>query len=115
MTSPMKSNQPFLNKLKMGSHESEARKQYNHEESSMMKDNTSTIESSDGLLQIQVSSTFDADMILRKIIEDRSAILAIRSEADRNDRELLKAKAWQIQTSEQLSKVGEMFILVTTN
>lgn len=53
-------------------------------------------------LQIQVSSTFDADMILRKIIEDRSAILALRSEADRNERELLKAKVWQMQTSEQL-------------
>ncbi|KAL3799567.1 hypothetical protein HJC23_008694 [Cyclotella cryptica] len=56
-------------------------------------------------LQIQVSSTFDADMILRKIIEDRSAILALRSEADRNENELLKAKAWQMQTSEQLLKV----------
>jgi hypothetical protein len=44
-------------------------------------------------------------MILRKIIEDRSAILALRSEADRNERELLKAKAWQIQTSEQLLRV----------
>ena len=54
-------------------------------------------------LQIQVSSTFDADMILRKIIEDRSAILALRREADRNEKELLKAKVWQMQTSEQLS------------
>jgi hypothetical protein len=54
-------------------------------------------------LQIQVSSTFDADMILRKIIEDRSAILALRSEADRNEKELLKAKVWQMQTSEQLA------------
>ena len=53
-------------------------------------------------LQIEVSSTFDADMILRKIIEDRSAILALRSEEDRNERELLKAKVWQMQTSEQL-------------
>lgn len=53
-------------------------------------------------LQIQVSSTFDADMILRKIIEDRSAILALRSEAERNEKELLKAKVWQMQTSEQL-------------
>ena len=51
-------------------------------------------------LQIQILlSTLDADMILRKIIEDRSAMLIHKNEADRNEKELIKVKVWQAQTS----------------
>ena len=56
-------------------------------------------------LQIQILSTLDADMILRKIIEDRSAMLIRKNEADRNEKELIKAKVWQAQTSDKLLNV----------
>lgn len=100
MKSSMNSDQSYHNNLIP--QESEPRKQDSSEEGGIgrLKHTPSTEP-----LQIQVSSTFDADMILRKIIEDRSAILALRSEADRNETELLKAKAWQMQTSEQLLRV----------
>ncbi len=57
--------------------------------------------------QIQIRSTFDCDMILRKIIEDRAAILTLRGEAERNEKELLKAKAWQMQTAETLNRLDK--------
>eukprot|EP00956_Cyclotella_meneghiniana_P002580 scaffold3030_cov72-Cyclotella_meneghiniana.AAC.6 len=56
-------------------------------------------------LQIHISSTLDADMILRKIIEDRSAMLTLKHEADRNEKELIKAKVWQAQTNDRLSRL----------
>ena len=42
--------------------------------------------------KIQVNSTIDADIVLRRVIEDRAAILALRSKAAENEVELMKAK-----------------------
>ena len=42
--------------------------------------------------QISISSTFDADIVLRKVIEDRSSILALKRRAAENDSDLKIAK-----------------------
>eukprot|EP00581_Thalassiosira_minuscula_P002360 CAMPEP_0183748210 /NCGR_PEP_ID=MMETSP0737-20130205/67652_1 /TAXON_ID=385413 /ORGANISM="Thalassiosira miniscula, Strain CCMP1093" /LENGTH=428 /DNA_ID=CAMNT_0025983929 /DNA_START=137 /DNA_END=1423 /DNA_ORIENTATION=+ len=52
--------------------------------------------------QIQVNSTIDADVVLRRIIEDRAAILALKSRAATNESELTKAKTRQLEMSKIL-------------
>jgi len=42
--------------------------------------------------QISIESTYDADLVLRKVIEDRSSILALKRRAAENGVELMKAK-----------------------
>ena len=42
--------------------------------------------------QISIASTFDADIVLRKVIEDRSSILALKRRAAENDSDLKIAK-----------------------
>mmetsp|Transcript_2552 Transcript_2552/g.3809 ORF Transcript_2552/g.3809 Transcript_2552/m.3809 type:complete len:116 (-) Transcript_2552:801-1148(-) len=42
--------------------------------------------------QISIDSTYDADLVLRKVIEDRSSILALKQRAAENGVELMKAK-----------------------
>ena len=57
---------------------------------------------------IAVRSTFDADIVLRKIIEDRVAILALRGKVAKNEAELMKAKAWQLQINTALDSHDEV-------
>lgn len=42
--------------------------------------------------QISIASTFDADIVLRKVIEDRSSILALTRRAASNEVDLMIAK-----------------------
>jgi hypothetical protein len=42
--------------------------------------------------QINIESTFDADIVLRKVIEDRSSILTLKGRAAANEAELMKAR-----------------------
>ncbi len=42
--------------------------------------------------QISIASTFDADIVLRKVIEDRSSILALKRRAASNEVDLMIAK-----------------------
>ena len=42
--------------------------------------------------QISIASTYDADIVLRKVIEDRSSILALKRREAENDSDLKIAK-----------------------
>jgi hypothetical protein len=42
--------------------------------------------------QINIESTIDADIVLRKVIEDRASILALEGRSAANKAELLKAR-----------------------
>mmetsp|Transcript_11901 Transcript_11901/g.20668 ORF Transcript_11901/g.20668 Transcript_11901/m.20668 type:complete len:416 (+) Transcript_11901:269-1516(+) len=53
--------------------------------------------------QIQVNSTIDADIVLRRIVEDRAAILALKSRAATNEAELARAKARQLKITKKIS------------
>ena len=52
----------------------------------------STSKYADERPQIDIESTFDADIVLRKIIEDRASILALQGRAAANATELMKAR-----------------------
>jgi hypothetical protein len=53
---------------------------------------------------IQVNSTIDADIVLRRIIEDRAAIIALKSREATNEAELLKARTRQLQIMKTLDR-----------
>ena len=42
--------------------------------------------------QINIVDSFDADIVLRKVIEDRASILALKKRAAANEAELMKAR-----------------------
>ncbi len=52
--------------------------------------------------QIEVRSTYDADLVLRKIMEDRTSILTLRGKIAKNETELMEAKVWQLQAKKSL-------------
>lgn len=52
--------------------------------------------------QIEVCSTYDADLVLRKIMEDRTSILSLRGKIAKNETELMEAKVWQLQAKKSL-------------
>jgi hypothetical protein len=54
--------------------------------------NNSTSRYADERPQIDIESTFDADIVLRKIIEDRASILSLQGRAAANETELMKAR-----------------------
>ena len=56
------------------------------------KPDNSTSRYADERPQIDIESTFDADIVLRKIIEDRASILALQGRAAANETELMKAR-----------------------
>lgn len=56
------------------------------------KPDSSTSRYADEKPQIDIESTFDADIVLRKIIEDRASILALQGRAAANETELMKAR-----------------------
>mmetsp|Transcript_629 Transcript_629/g.1238 ORF Transcript_629/g.1238 Transcript_629/m.1238 type:complete len:408 (-) Transcript_629:3-1226(-) len=65
--------------------------------------------------QIQVNSTIEADIVLRRVIEDRAAILALKSRADENEAELMKAKTRQLHIMKILSRQEQGIARLTTN
>mmetsp|Transcript_4531 Transcript_4531/g.10045 ORF Transcript_4531/g.10045 Transcript_4531/m.10045 type:complete len:423 (+) Transcript_4531:274-1542(+) len=52
--------------------------------------------------QIEINSTIDADIVLRRIIEDRAAIIALKSRAATNEAELMKVKTRQLNITKFL-------------
>ena len=56
------------------------------------KPDNSTSKYADERPQIDIESTFDADIVLRKIIEDRASILSLQGRAAANETELMKAR-----------------------
>lgn len=54
--------------------------------------------------QIQVNSTIDADIVLRRVIEDRAAILALKRRSTENEVMLMKAKSRQLHISKILER-----------
>ncbi|KAL7455570.1 hypothetical protein ACHAWC_007116 [Mediolabrus comicus] len=68
------------------------------------KPDNSTSKYADERPQIDIESTFDADIVLRKIIEDRASILSLQGRAAANETELMKARAKQIQLNMELSQ-----------
>lgn len=56
---------------------------------------------------IDVCSTYDADLVLRKIMEDRASILTLRGKVAKNEAELMTAKVWQLQASKSLDRQDE--------
>mmetsp|Transcript_14004 Transcript_14004/g.25516 ORF Transcript_14004/g.25516 Transcript_14004/m.25516 type:complete len:176 (-) Transcript_14004:675-1202(-) len=64
--------------------------------------------------QIQVNSTIDADIVLRRVIEDRAAILALTSRAATNEAELMKAKTRQLHITKILDRQDQEIAKLTT-
>jgi hypothetical protein len=58
--------------------------------------------------------TYRTHTVLRKVIEDRAAILALTSQAAENEAELMKAKARQLQITKALDLQDEQIAALAT-
>jgi hypothetical protein len=55
--------------------------------------------------QVQVRNTLDADLVLRKCIEDRATIISLLRQDDVKEKELIKAKVFQMQAAQALASI----------
>ncbi|KAL7539174.1 hypothetical protein ACHAXR_009058 [Thalassiosira sp. AJA248-18] len=64
--------------------------------------------------QIKVNSTIDADIVLRRVIEDRAAIIALKSRLATNEAELMKAKSRRRHIARILNRQDQEIANLTT-